>query len=448
MNVLLVKPPERSTFNFGAYSLGALAAVVRDVADVEILDATDLSLEAAATEVEARRPDLVGVTAMGFRSTAPVAAFLRALRARLGLSISLVAGGHGASSLPGEILAAGADAVVLGEGEITFRRLVEGGVETTRPGDPGLALLADGRVVAGPPQRLVFPLDRLPPPARDLMPPPVDGVHLLETSRGCPHECSFCEATRFYGRRWRAFSPARVAAEVRRLVEDCGAFLIEFADDNVTASPDRILRLCDALRGGPLPACFFVSARADDLTSRPDLLPAMAEARMLRVGVGVETLDPAVAARVGKPIPAATYREAFQRMRDLGIFSVASLIVGLPGETPEARERTAALAVEAAPDAAGFLPFLPVPGAPDSGGRPVFEPDPADLRDAGLFNRAFYDDPGVRARLEDAVAQGGVRGLFARGTLERQASAPAPESLPDGGAASRARPKTASAPGR
>lgn len=443
MNVLLVKPPERTSFNFGAYSLGTLAAAVRDLADVEILDATDSSPETAAAEVAARRPDLVGVTAMGFRSTAPVAAFLRALRSAVGKGVALVAGGHGASSLPGEILAAGADAVVLGEGEVTFRRLVAEGVEAIRPGDPGLALLADGPVAAGPPQRLVFPLDRLPPPARDLMPPPVDGVHLLETSRGCPHECSFCEATRFYGRRWRAFSPARVAAEVRRLVEDFGAFLVEFADDNVTASPERVLRLCDALRGGSLPACFFVSARADDLTSRPDLLPAMAEARMLRVAVGVETLDPAVAARVGKPIPAETYREAFQRMRDLGIFSVASLIVGLPGETPEARERTVALAVEAAPDAAGFLPFLPVPGAPASGDRPTFEPDPADLRDAGLFNRAFYDDPGVRARLERAAAEGGVRGLFARGALERQATAPGPESPPGGGGASRGRPKTA-----
>lgn len=420
--VLLVKPPERSTFNFGAFSLGVLAAAIRDLARVEILDATALSMDEALAAVQEREPDLVGVTAMGFSSVAPVAAFVRRLAAtRSNGHPALVAGGHGASSLPGEILAAGADAVVIGEGEITFQRLIEEGIGAARPGDPGLALRVDGRVIVGPPQKLVFPLDRLRTPARDLMPAPVDGVHLLETSRGCPHACAFCEATRFYGRRWRAFSPGRVAAEVRRLVEVFGAFVIEFADDNFTASPARVLRICEALRSETLPAFFLVSARADDLVAHPDLIPALAEARMLRVSVGVETLDPDLAAGVGKPIPPEVYREAFGRMREQGIFSVASLIVGLPGETPETRARSAELAVEAAPDAARFLPFLPVPGSPLHGGRPAYHADPADVRDAVLFTRAFYDHPEVRGRLQSAVIEGGVRGLLAGGTLEHGA---------------------------
>ncbi len=418
--IVLVKPPERSSFNFGAFSLGVLAAAVRDVAEVQILDATNLSLAAAAGEVAARRPDWVGVTAMGFSSVAPVAGFVRRLATVPGRRFAIVAGGHGASSLPEEILAAGADAVVIGEGEVTFRRLVTEGLSACRPGDPGLALLADGRAVLGSPQKLVFPLDRLGTPARDLMPPPPDGVHLMETSRGCPHACSFCEATRFYGRRWRGFSPPRVVEEVRRLVEDLGAFVIELADDNFTASPPRVLRICKALRDATLPAFFLVSARADDLVSRPELIPAMAAARMLRVSVGVETLDPIVAAAVGKPIPPEVYRETFHRLRQAGIFSVASLIVGLPGEPPEARARAAELAVEAAPDAARFLPFLPVPGSPIRNGRPAYQPDPADVRDAGRFTHAFYDDPDVRGRLERTAAEGGVRGLLAQGTLERK----------------------------
>jgi anaerobic magnesium-protoporphyrin IX monomethyl ester cyclase len=420
--IVLVKPPERSRFDFGAYSLGTVAAAVRDLAEVEILDLTDQPLDEAVRRVEARRPELVGVTAMGFSSAGPAASFVGAVRRRMGDGPAIVAGGHGASALPGEILSAGADAVVVGEGEATFRQLVEQGV--ARPGDPGLAVRVDGRVVAGPPQRLVFPLDLLPRPARDLMPPPADGVHLLETSRGCPHACSFCEATRFYGRRWRGFSVPRVVEEVRRVVEEHGAFLIEFADDNFTASPNRALRICEALRREEsLPASFLVSARADDLVSRPELIPALASARMLRVSVGVETLDPEVAVGVGKPIPAATYRQAFARMRELGIFSVGSFIVGLPGETPEARARAVGLAVEAAPDSARFLPFLPVPGAPAAPDRPAYLADPADARDATLFTRAFYADPGVRDRLERAAERDGVRGLLARGTLENARAA-------------------------
>jgi radical SAM superfamily enzyme YgiQ (UPF0313 family) len=165
----------------------------------------------------------------------------------------------------------------------------------------------------------------------------------------------------------------------------------------------------------------MVSCRADDLIADPELLPAMAEARMLRISVGVETLDPAVAAGVGKPIAPEVYADAFQRMRSLGIFSVASLIVGLPGETPNARQKAASLAIAAGPDAARFVPFLPVPGAPASQGRAAYEPDLADLRDADRFTRAFFDDPGVRTRLEQASAQGGIRGLLARGAIDRHA---------------------------
>jgi len=99
----------------------------------------------------------------------------------------------------------------------------------------------------------------------------------------------------------------------------------------------------------------------------------------------------------------------------------ASLIVGLPGETPEARTRAVELAVEAAPDAARFLPFLPVPGSPIRDGRAAYQPEPADVRDAWRFTRAFYSDPTIHRRLEEATEDGGIRGLLARGTLERGA---------------------------
>lgn len=418
--IVLVKPPEQSRFDFGAFSLATVAAAVRDLAAVEILDATDLAVVEACDRVLDRRPEIVGVTAMGFSSVAPVAAFVGALRERSGGPVPcIVAGGHGASSLPGELLAAGARAVVVGEGEVTFRRLVSVGLEALAPGEPGLALPGPGGMVVGPRRPLVFPLDRLPPVARDLLAPPRDGVHLLETSRGCPHACGFCEATRFYGQRWRAFSVERVTREVRRLVEEHGAYVIELADDNVTANPVRAARLCRALVDGPLPAFFMASARADDLVARDELLPAMAAARVLRVSVGVETLEPGLAAAVGKPVPPATYRAAFDRMRGLGIFSVASLIVGLPGEPPGARERAVELAVAAGPDAARFVPFLPVPGAPLAGTRPGYEADPADAADAGELTRRFYAHPAVRTRLDAAARSGGVRGLLARGTLER-----------------------------
>jgi radical SAM superfamily enzyme YgiQ (UPF0313 family) len=414
-NVLLVKPPERSAFSFGAFSLGALAAAIRDRAEVSILDATELSADEAAARILAAEPSLAGITAMGTVSVKPVADLIQRLRASAA-QFTIVCGGHGASCLPGALLDAGADAVVFGEGEVTFQAILEDGI---RLGCPGVACRVNGQVVAGPARKLVFPLDSLPSPARDLMPPPPDDIHLMETSRGCPHACAFCETTRFYQRRWRPKSPERTAVEVNSLVKDHGAWIIHLTDDNFAADPTRVRRICAALREASLPAFFLVSARADDLLAHPDLLPAMAAARMLRISVGVETLDPDTALHAGKPIALETYRTAFSRMRELGIFSVASLIVGLPGESARARESAVELAVEAGPDAAQFVAFLPLPGIPLASGYSGIEPRPEDVRDAGAFTQAFYRHPAVCARLEAAAGNGGVPGLLAQGTLQR-----------------------------
>jgi anaerobic magnesium-protoporphyrin IX monomethyl ester cyclase len=410
--VVLVKPPEQtSPFNYGTFSLATLAAVVRHRVQVSIIDATETSMDQAVREVWSRQPDLVGITSMGLDSVPFTADFIRHLK-RSGMGLPIIVGGHGGATGTEELLRAGADAVVLGEGEITFQEIVEVGIQA---GSAGVACLGhDGQVIEGPARAPIYPLDDLPMPARDLISPPPDGVHLLETSRGCPHACAFCETTRFYGRRWRPHSPERVVDEVRTLVNEYEALIILFADDNFAASPQRVRRICELLEEKDLPAFFMVSARGDDLVADPELLPAMARARMLRVCVGVETLDPDTAAAAGKPISLETYRQAFQRMRELGMFGIASLIVGLPGESVKARERAVERLVLAGPDAAQFLPFCAVPGVPMAAGRSSSKPDPVDVEDAVRFTQDFYRQPAVRARLQEAAAAGGS-GVFRRG---------------------------------
>ena len=419
--VLLVKPPELSRFNFGTFSLGVLAAAVRNLADISILDATDLSIGHAAAQVWSRQADMIGITVMGQDSIPSAADFIRRLNAGHGCipsshkSVPIVVGGHGATIMPVPLLQAGADAAVIGEGELTLQQIIEHGIV---PGSAGVACLERNRLLIGPPQALIQPLDRLPLPARELMPPPPNGIHLMETSRGCPHACAFCETTRFYGRRWCPHSPKRVAAEAGQLINTYNAWIIHFADDNFAASPDRVRHICKELKKESSPAFFMVSARADDLLSSPDLLELMAEARILRITVGVETLDLKTASQVGKPIPIQTYGEAFKRMRELGIFSVASLIVGLPGEHSAARKRSVELAVEAGPDSAHFLPFLPIPGIPLAAARRGPNPDPIDVRDAERFSREFFQHPSVQARLKTAADRQDIRGILARAALE------------------------------
>lgn len=411
--VILVKPPEESQFDFGAFSLGVLAAFIRDISEPVIIDATKQSYDEAVEQVWSLKPDLVGITVMGLGSIQSALEFLRLLASDKSASkTKILVGGHGAACAPEDFLKSGASAVIIGEGELTLKSIIKQGIE---PGAPGIICIVDDKLVAGSTQSLINPLDQLLPPARDLMPYPRDGIHLMETSRGCPHQCTFCETTRFYNTTWRAFSPEWVAAEVARLVEDYNAWMILFTDDNFAASSPRVLKICERLSRGSLPAAISVSVRADDLIRNPAVIPALAKANILRVTVGVETLEPEVAKAVGKSIPLPVYREAFTKLRAHGIYSVASIITGLPGQRYDA-STSVELVVETGPDAAVFVPFIPMPGTPLAEGHMRFKPSKVDQENAQQMNTSFYQHDDVRKRLSEAEASGGIRGLMAKAT--------------------------------
>ena len=423
--VLLVKPPEKASLNFGAFSLGVLASAIRDLTDVIILDATDILVDDVCKYIGTHEPDIIGITVMGLTSIRPAALLIQHIKKVANQNYHLlkdaliIAGGHGASTAYTPLLNAGADAVVIGEGELTLRQILTTGIKV---GNPGVVCLDGNKIVIGPKQDLIRPLDLLNPPARDLMPTPVNGVYLMETSRGCPHDCGFCETTRFFGQVWRPHSPDRVVTEIKRVVDNYNAWIIHFADDNFAADPYRVMEICKKLQNVQLPAFIMASARADDLVSRPELIPLMASAHILRMTVGVETLDPQLAKTIKKTISIETYKKVFKLMRNNGIFSIASFIIGIPGETINARRHALDLAIEIEPDSAHFLPFVPLPGIPLHSENIIYDADPKDIKDAMTLTQKFHQYQSVKKRLSDASEHGGIRGLLARATLHRQAN--------------------------
>ena len=106
-------------------------------------------------------------------------------------------------------------------------------------------------------------------------------------------------------------------------------------------------------------------------------------------------------------------------MRKHGIFSVASFIIGLPGEKPEMRQRALDLALEVAPDSAHFLPFLPLPDLPIISGQNSFDPNSEDIRDALELTLQFHNHRTTHKRLHKAVKQGGIRALLAQAAFDK-----------------------------
>jgi radical SAM superfamily enzyme YgiQ (UPF0313 family) len=411
LRVTLVKPPEQTRMNFGTFSLAVLASAITDIAFVDIIDATDLSIDNATIEILKRNPDVLAITTMGLKSVNPVCIFLKAIR-KSGFRGQVVVGGHGASMLPLPILQSGADVVVYGEGEETFRELLK---SVFSKEVHGIYLLKEG-FLHKTMQRPLIDINKLKAPARNLCLQPEGSIYLIETSRGCPHSCSFCETSRFFSRSWRGKSPISVVKEIQSIVKE-GALVIQIADDNFTANPKRVIEICHLLENKPLPLFFMFSARSDDLTKDPELIPALAKANFLRATIGVETLMPEIAKLIGKPISFRQHKQTFDTLRDAGIFTVASFIVGLPGETEKMRKQYVSLAAQLA-DSATFLPFHPFPGTPMA--NETGEPEDWCIDYAEMLTNEFSKHPASMERLSLAAKEKTVRGMLSRASLSKR----------------------------
>jgi radical SAM superfamily enzyme YgiQ (UPF0313 family) len=411
LNVTLAKPSEKSLLNFGCFSLAVLASAIEDIANVKIIDATSLKAEKAAQTILLSTPDILGLTAMSVSSIEPICILIGLLR-KNGFQGKLLVGGHGASVLPRPLLEGGADAVVYGEGEQTLREVILQGISRNRA---GLVMMEDGKILKTSPRRLID-LDTLVMPSKKWVDTPKDQIYLLETSRGCPHKCRFCETSSFFRSTWRSRSPERVVKDIQDLI-DRGALIIQITDDNFTADPKRAIKICKGLENRNLPLFFVFSARSDDLLIDPELIPSLAQASFFRVAIGVETPDEEICQQIGKGISLEQHKVAFDGLRKAGIYTVASFIVGLPRETEHTRRNYVDIACELA-DSATFVPFLPLPGTEMDNGS--VKSQAWSVECAAKLTREFRKNPKNIKRLLQAAKEPSIRGILAKRSLQKR----------------------------
>src|SRR5579883_509236 len=198
-------------------------------------------------------PQIVGLSVMTFqRKTAfKIIALIRSLKPE----VKIVVGGYDPSLAAEPYMAkdAGVDFIVRGEGEITFRELVRAlDSGTAWDGIAGLSYRADDTWRHNP-ARPVHKLEdseiQLPNRgARLLRGYTMVGrqVDVIETSRGCTYDCSFCSIIAMRGRNFHIYSFERVLNDIRdaRLH---GAKSIFMVDDNITLNVHRFEALCKAI---------------------------------------------------------------------------------------------------------------------------------------------------------------------------------------------------------
>jgi len=399
---------------------GALASLAGNVDPRHQVAIGDLILVRSAVRSTVERlvrdlqPDVVGLSVMTFqRATAfTIARLVKTLRP----STRIVAGGYDPSLAPeAYVESPDVDFIVRGEGEQTLCALLramenDGSYATIA----GLSYRTENGFVHNA-ARPVIPLasESLRLPNRDarvlrgytLLGRTVD---VVETSRGCTFDCSFCSIIEMRGRNFHPYPIDRVLADIAD-ARAHGAAAIFLVDDNITLDVERFASLCEAIvDAGFHDTEYFVQAMTAPLAQHgARLAPLMRRAGFRYVFLGIENIldedlkflkAKAKNARRehGRTVGNASI-EAIEHLHRHGMYVVGGLIVGNPDDTRESIETNLAFARQYVD-----WPYIqhptPYPRTPMT----------RDFRDRGLIvdeDVAHYDGTTAVVRSEQLAAE-------------------------------------------
>lgn len=260
--------------------------------------------------------------------------------------VKIILGGFHPSTMPEEALSH-ADAIVVGEGEGLWGRLIEDARN-----------LRLKRVYR---DRVPLDLSKLKPPRRDL----IRGksylfTNTIQVTRGCPLRCEFCSVTSLFGRSYRTRPIQAVIDELMELKRE--SIFLFIVDDNLIGNKVYAERLFGAME----PLKFKWASHAPlHLVEDESLMKLISQSGCFALFVGFETLSRENLSLMGKPsnmkIPP---RDAVKKFHDHGIGVLASFILGYDHDTKDSFKRILDFCNESRIDGAIFPILTPYPGTP------------------------------------------------------------------------------------
>jgi anaerobic magnesium-protoporphyrin IX monomethyl ester cyclase len=349
MRILLINPPHPSIGSrlpgehlppLGLLSIGG--PLIDHGHEVSLLDAEfgPMGFADIVSETLKYCPALVLLGHSGSTSAQPIISTITKLIRQQDPSIKIVIGGVFPTYHWREILKTDSqiDCIVCGEGEETITRLVDA-MENGRPlqSVKGIAFRSDGIVIKTPPAPPIKNLDayRI---GWELMGDyryPYWGKRkavVIQSSRGCPHSCSYCGQSLFWGT-WRHRDPQSLADEIEMLHKEYGVEVINFADENPAANQKEWKKFLEALIQKNLKLILVGSIRADAIVRDAQHLHLYKKAGFERLLLGIENYDEAVLKKIKKGGSLANDRKAIQLLRKNNILSMATYVVGFGEET-------------------------------------------------------------------------------------------------------------------
>jgi anaerobic magnesium-protoporphyrin IX monomethyl ester cyclase len=322
--------------------------------------------------IEAVKPRFVASTA--YTATINDAVKVLALAKEVDPEVVTIVGGIHPTFCYEEVLTQHGDAVdycVLGEGERTAPELLRAiqageGIEDVL----GVAFRKGDEVVRTPPRPLIEDLDSLEP-AWDLVEWEdyllyfIDDsrVAIVSSSRGCSNKCSFCSQHKFWGGTYRERDPERFTDEIEKLHREYDVNVFFIADEYPTRNAERWDAILERLIAKALPIHILIETHVDDIIRDREVLWKYRKAGILFIYTGVEATEPGRFATFKKEIGFEKSREAIRLIKEAGMISESSLILGMPDETEETIRDTLELAKLYDADYMHFLMIAPWPYA-------------------------------------------------------------------------------------
>jgi anaerobic magnesium-protoporphyrin IX monomethyl ester cyclase len=354
------------------------ALLRREGHEVALFDATfESGVRAFEAKLDALQPAAVLLIEDNFNFVTKMCTTARreAALAMIGLAANrncrVAVNGPDASDNPAIYLFAGADAVVLGEGEAGMLDFANWMTSGHRALNEISGLIIAGREQAQPttPRRPQHDLDDLPQPAWDLL--DVDAYRSawrrahgefswnIVSSRGCPYSCNWCAKPTF-GRRYSVRSPECVASEMLRLKHEVGPDHLWFTDDILGLDVDWTSKFSDEVERQNAQIPFTMQSRVNLMTERS--VAALAKAGAREVWLGIESGSQKILDAMDKGTTVEAGRAATRLLKKHGVRVCWFIQLGYPSETWEDLLATRDLIRAEAPDEIGVSVAYPLPG--------------------------------------------------------------------------------------
>ena len=321
------------------------------------------SWERIKNNIKKFSPEVIGITNQFTQQIGNVLALAKMIK-NIDSDIKIVIGGPHASIRPQDFLLSGNfDAVVVGEGEYVFPKVIDYlNDKKTHKKIKGVAYIRGKKIVSVPPEPIVN-LDGLPYPAYHMIDmkkyfranrgglgtrptepfdKPEREISMI-TSRGCPFNCIFCSIHASMGRLWRAHSADYVIKHLNYVIENYDIELVHFEDDNLTLGIERFNRILEHLKKTGVSWDTPNGIRADTIDRKT--LVSIKKTNVKGLRIAIESGNQDVLNRIiNKRLDLQKAVDVSRECSELGISLSAFYVIGLPGETKKNIDETLSLA--------------------------------------------------------------------------------------------------------